>query len=221
MFGSAGSRAADQGARTPTVQAAVLADEVRLARSRCLYLVLDPAAGTASLRRQNIELLEFAVTVSVSDAGRSGGHRLAWPALCFTLESELPEIERPRLSPPAQPGNSAAAPASPTVAELQAERERFLSLLPTNYKLLFAPDLEVTISGESGAVTARDRGRRVGRLLAATWHGLAAALTGNHNGEHNPRLQLLVLVTPAEARRLYLALEPDMSLLVVPSSSAE
>lgn len=194
-------------------RAAFLQEEIRLAKSKQLYLVLDSEAGTLTLKRQHVDLLTLPVEARAGLSRLGGIHRLTWPALSFTHDSKLPEIERPLVNPPQKAADDSTAVVPITVEALQAVRDRFLQGLPSSFQLSFAPDLDVIVRGESRPPTLADRRHRAGRSLAESWRNLGNLLTG-----HRPhRLRLLLVMTPQEARRLYLALEPELSLLVLPA----
>ncbi len=194
----------------PTARAAFLREEVRLARSRALYLVLDPGSDRLFLRRQHVDLLDIPVRARAGLPRWVGERQLTWPAYRFTLVSPLPMPPRPRVDQPRRAeGDTAAAPIS--VDDLQSARDRFLAQLPVDFRLEFAPELDVRVSGSGSSSPLNDRWQRGRRALREAWRNLGDRLAGRP-----PRLRLLLEMSPDDARRLYLALEPETALLVAP-----
>lgn len=196
-----------------TAQETFLKEEMALAGSPKPYLVLDPVQATLTLRCRHVDLLTWPVTATVSHSRLAGSRALEWPAFRFDLVSELQLPERPRVRPGSGEEGNRASPQGPqTVEAIQAVRDRFLQDLPARFRLTFEPDLDLVVQGESGPRNLAERARAAGRRLAEPWRALAGRMAGRR-GEN---LELRLVMSPAEARRLHLALEPGIALLVVP-----
>jgi hypothetical protein len=206
-------------AADPAVRREALLAEIELAQSKQLYLVVDPAAGEVQLAIQNVVLRRFPAEMRV---GLPAGHPEVWPAAVFKLHSGLPEFERPVIRPPEKPvvdtrTTGPAAPAEPDTDasakrspdDLLDERNRALAGVPTVYVLHFDPGLDILVRGEAEASGFTG-------LLRKSWKSLGegvgrgfARLTGK------PRtLHIVMKMAPEDARRLGLALAPQMPLLI-------
>jgi len=204
-------------ARTPggTVErarAAAAETELEAARSHRLYLVLDPSGPVLDLKADGLVLRRFPVESAVLGRSRLVAGELAWPAFGFTLVSELPETERPRIpiqAPEADPANAQApvhATAKPAFSEAQ---DAAFGRTPTYYRLRFDPPLDVSILGEAGVANLPGRLWRARHRLIEGWEALLAACRGQ---TVPPRVVLTM--TPDEARRLFVTLLPKMRLVV-------
>lgn len=194
------------------VRTAALAAEVSAARSHRLYLVLDPFGPAVELKADGLLLRRFPVERALFGRSRLAGGDLAWPAFGFTLASEIEEPERPRIpipsapAPEAAPGTATPATASPDFD--RARREAFAKA-PTHYRLRFYPTLDVSVLGEAGVAHLPGRLWRARHRLVEGWEAVALAL----RGEPIPPRVVLVM-TPDEARRLYVTLLPRTRLLI-------
>ncbi|MBU2502003.1 hypothetical protein KJ682_11800 [bacterium] len=189
-------------------RAVFLRQEIELASGKPAYLVLDVSRGVLSVRRKHVELLAIPVTATVMVPGGGGDRRPVWPGSKFTLASALQEIERPRIDPPEKAeGDTTAAPV--TVGDIQAARDRYLQAHPSRYRLTFDPGLEVEVLGFDPS--HGEGGAGLGVRLGDAWRDLGHRLAGRERG-------LLLRVTMDEqlARRLYLTLEPGITLLIAP-----
>ncbi len=157
------------------------------------------------LRRRGVDLLEIPVRATVGLPLRAGRVAAAWPAVRFDLASPLTRPDPPRLAV----RDTAAPP--PTVEALDAARDRYLRRMPARYRLQFEPALIVAVAGEHEPPTVADRWRRAARRATEAWRDLGDLASGRP-----PRLRLLLAMSAAEARRLYVALEPELSLLIAP-----
>ncbi|HOX26921.1 MAG TPA: hypothetical protein PLL30_14200 [Candidatus Krumholzibacteria bacterium] len=210
---------------------AFLRTEIKAARSRTFYLVLDPAAATLQLRLQHVDLLSLPVKARFGRPRWAGGDAPIWPAIACTLATHVEEPERPLLKP-GQPegaggegGETGGGPAagaadssSPaiTVEAIQAARERFMEGLPAKYWLEFEPDLDILVLGETATTGLGGWWRGFRWSLGEAWQGMLDGLA-----RRQPRTRLILEMSPADARRLYLVLEPKMALLIEPPAPAE
>ena len=209
----AGAAGADQPAASSSAHEAFLRAEIKAARSRAFYLVLDPVAETLQLRLKHVDLLTVPVRARLG--GPRGGGTALWPAVACSLTTSVSEPERPRLTPPRRAaGDTATAPAL-SVEAIQAARDRFMNGLPACYRLAFKPDLVVEIVGEAPQPGAGDRWRRAGRRFASAWRGLGERLL-----RRSPYAVLELRMSAPDARRLYLARVPGMLLLIAPPVGA-
>ena len=193
-------RAADAADRSSALRA-----EIALAGAKKLYLVFCPASGELQLRIQGVVLRRFPATARVA-VPRS--HPVDWPASTFTLRDGIPQYVRPVVRAPEVGAGEADGGVTPD--ELVANRNRALEGMPAVYRLRFEPELEVLVRGETGAGVA-SAWRRFWSTLGGDLSDGAARLTGR------PRPLVLVLRTgPEDARRLALALQPEMPLLILP-----
>jgi len=208
------SPAARGGARgaADRVRGLSAAAELETARSHRLYLVLDPAGPAVELRADGLPLRRFPVESALFGRSRLAQGELAWPAYAFTLVSELPEPERPKIpiqSPAADPANARAPLPATAAPAFGAAREEALAKVPAYYRLRFDPPLDVSVLGEAGVAGLPGRLWRARHRLVEGWEALAAALRGR---EVPPRVVLVM--TPAEARRLFAVLLPRMRLVL-------
>lgn len=199
---AAGETPADAAA----VHAAFLHAEIEAARSRELYLVLDPAAGRLEVRAEGQALLALPVERAVL-AHADRGATPSWPALSFRLAGEPPAVRRPVLTPP--DGSAAAAPAPPPAPgerlDFRArQRRELLDRAPASYLLRFEPALEVAVEGDGAAAPGTGGWRETRARLAARF------------GAPRPPDRLRLVLPADAARRLCLTLGPSMRLLVAP-----
>lgn len=186
-------------------RAAFLHAEVEAARSRELYLVLDPAVATLEVRAEGQTLLVLPVERAVLTRAPGGG-TASWPALSFRLAGEPPTVRRPVLTPP--DGRAAATPAPPPSPgerlDFRArQRRELLDRAPASYLLRFEPGLEVAVEGDGAAAPGTGGWREAGARLAARL------------GADRPPDRLRLVLAADAARRLCLTLRPAMPLLVV------
>jgi hypothetical protein len=229
----AGGDAAGHGA----ARAAFLQYEFDAARSQKFYLVLDPSARALELRLIGVTLRRFPLESAVIGVSRlHGGGTPQWPALTFTLASEVDEPDRPVITPPsagqeqasvapasgAAPaasgdasadGSAAAKPAS-LAESLSSYRAQTYAGIPPVYRLHFEPDLDVVIRGEPPAQDFKSRMRRLKYQFDEGWSGFMHWVKGQPIST-----RVTLFMTPDDARRLYLALDPSIPLLVAPVGS--
>ena len=169
--------------------------------------MLDPAAEVLQLRLKHVDLLSIPVRARLGRPLRTGDGGMIWPAVACTLTTQVAEPERPLLRPPQRAGSDTTAAPALSVEDIQAARDRFMLGLPARYRLAFEPGLVVEIVGEAQQNDVGSRWRRAGRGLASAWRDLL----------HRTSVQHLELwMSEGDARRLYLALTPRMTLLITP-----
>lgn len=220
------------GAANGAAGAAFLQYEFEAAKGQKFYLVLDPAARALELRLIGVTVKRFPLERALIGVSRlQGGGTPQWPALAFTLASEVDEPDRPVITPPTagqeqasvQPASGAApaaesdgdgsAPARPlSLADsLSSFREQTYAGIPPVYRLHFEPDLDVVIRGEPPAQDFKSRMRRHWFHFQEGWSGFRHWLSGQPIST-----RVTLFMTPDDARRLYLALDPSIPLLVEP-----
>ena len=205
-------RARDRAHLLERARSPALSAELETARSHQLYLVLDPAGPALELRADGLPLRRFPVESALFGRSRIAAGELAWPTYSFILVSELQEPERPKIPiqpPAADPANAKAPLPATAAAAFGAAQEEALAKVPAYYRLRFEPPLDVSILGEAGVAGLPGRLWRARHRLVEGWEALASALRGR---EVPPRVVLTM--TPAEARRLFVVLLPKMRLVL-------
>ena len=226
------------GAGNGAARAAFLQREFEAAKGQKFYLVLDPAARALELRVIGVTVKRFPLERAMIGVSRlRGGGTAQWPALAFTLASEVDEPDRPVITPPTAGQEQASvqaasgAPAAPdgdaggdsSVAakpvsladSLSSFREQTYAGIPPVYRLHFEPDLDVVIRGEPPAQDFKSRVRRQWFHFQEGWTGFRHWLSGQPIST-----RVTLFMTPDDARRLYLALDPSIPLLVEPVGAA-
>jgi hypothetical protein len=180
--------------------------EIDLAESKQVYAVLDPNAGEVRLELATVVLQRFPAIITVGTPREMGGSTTRWPAMVFTLESGMPEMQRPTIIPP-DPGGAAGAdstkPAAPT-ENLLEQRDRMIASVPAHFTLLFSPTLEMIIAGEDDS--------------HGTWATMRERLNNTLARLRKQELPMRVRlqVSAPDARRFGLALRQGMQMLVMP-----
>lgn len=220
-------------AAIPVARALFVEEELKAAKSQKFYLLLDPEQGTLDLRLIGVTVRRFPIEQAVIGVSRlKGGGAPQWPALGFTLASEVDEPDRPVITPPAagqeqatvlpasDAGTAAAAEASPdgTAAapasladSLSSFREKTYAGIPPVYRLHFEPALDLVIRGEPPAQDLSSRIRRRWYHFEEGWSGFVHWIQGRPIAT-----RVTVFMSPDDARRLYLALDPSIPLVVRP-----
>jgi hypothetical protein len=162
---------------------------------------LSLEAELVAARSRDLYLRRFPVERALFGSPRLGGAVDRWPAAGFRLVSELPEPERPKIRVPKK-GTSKAQLGGPVT-------EADIAGVPTHYRLRFAPALDVSVLGEAGLPELPGRLFRLRHRLLEGW----GALFGRLAGEPLPPRVVLVM-KPEDARRLFVALKPDINLVV-------
>ncbi len=216
------------------MRAAFLQHEFEAAKGQKFYLVLDPAARVLELRVIGVTLKRFPLEQAMIGVSRlRGGGTPQWPALGFTLASEVDEPDRPVITPPTAgqeqasvQAASAAAPApggdasgdgsanakpASLADSLSSFRQATYAGIPPVYRLHFEPNLDVVIRGEPPAQDFRSRMRRLWFQFEEGWTGFRHWMKGQPIST-----RVTLFMTPDDARRLYLALDPSIPLLVEP-----
>ncbi len=218
-------------AATPAARAAYIQEELKAAKSQKFYLVLDPEERALELRLIGVTVRRFPLERAVIGVSRlEGGGAPQWPALGFTLASEVDEPDRPVITPPAegqeqatvQPANGAAAEpsrdgsaaaATPSLADsLSTFREKTYAGIPPVYRLHFDPPLDLVIRGEPPAQDVSSRMRRLWYQFEEGWSGFLHWMKGQPIST-----RVTVFMSPDDARRLYLTLDPAIPLVVKPA----
>lgn len=194
--------AAGAASRLPRARAAHLEAELAAARSHRLYLVLDPWTRRLDLKADGLLLRRFQLAGALWGRPWLVRGEPAWPAAGFALVTEIAEPDRPRIP---------VGPASKGVALTEAERRRdqLLAQAPTHFRLRFEPGLDLAIRGEAGVDVLPGRLYRLRHRLVEGYENLALLLLRR---PLPPRVVLTL--PPEEAQRLFLALQPEMQLLV-------
>jgi hypothetical protein len=197
-------------------RAAHLRAELTAAASHAVYLALDPLGRHLDLKVDGLLLRRFEIDSARFSRPRLGGAPAVWPASRFTLVTEIPEPERPRIpiqTPEEEPAQTTASGAKPQAARqslaVSDAREEALAKMPTHYRLRFAPLLDVSIRGEAGSETITRPLSRFGDRLLEGWRNAARTVFGRANP---PRVVLTL--APDEARRLFMTLDPKIQLVI-------
>jgi len=205
---------------------AYLAAELAAAKSKAFYLVFDPGAAALDLKIEGVRVHRFAL--ERADFGRtrfSGGER-RWPAVSYTLTTEIPEPERPRIEVQKQEdvdkaldeaikkaiarGKKPAGELPETAGEKVAKQSALEDPdAPLQFELEFDPGLVLVVRGEPAAAGFDDYMRRFGHSLVEGWEGLLLRLGG-----HEPTPRIVAWLSPQDARRLQKALAPELKLLL-------
>lgn len=216
---------------------AYLAAELKLAQEQKFYIVFDPQVPELQLRLAGVVVHRFGLTsASIGQPRLQGGREAVWPAVQFTLANELPMPDRPQVNP--EKGKEGAAQASepqgdsssdgsagqttadgssqvktPPVPKLALSLEEYrketYKKIPTVYRLLFEPGLDVVVRGEPGAEDWRSRWRRFSWKMDEGWNGFARWM------QDRPQTTRLVFyMDTREAQRLYMVLDPKIPFLI-------
>jgi hypothetical protein len=188
--------------RIPAARAAHLEAELAAAESHRLYLVLDPWTRRLDLKADGVVLRRFVAEGALWGQPRLAGGAAAWPAAVFSLRTEIAEPDRPRI-PVGAPSKGVA------LTEAERRRDELLSQAPTHYRLRFEPALDLSIRGETGIEVLPRRLSSLRHLVLEGWENAALTLLRR---PLPPRVVLTL--RPEEAQRLFLALQPEMQLLV-------
>lgn len=183
----------------------ILRHQIDLADSKEVYAVLDPTAGEIRLELSSVVLRRFPAAISVGEPRKAGGGALHWSTLIFTLESGMPEMERPTIVPASADGAApdTTKPVGPT-EDLLKQRDRLIASVPAHYVLEFSPHLEMLVAGEEDT-------RSTWEKLRERFHNVMARL----RGQELP-MRVRLQVTADDARRFGLATRQGMKMLVLP-----
>jgi hypothetical protein len=204
-----------------------LTEELAAAKSKQFYLVFDEVAPAIDLKIEGVRVHRFAL-----DRAEFGQSRLAgtgprqWPAVSFSLVSEVPEQDRPRIHvekadeadkardvvirKALERGEKPAGELSQTAGEKVAQLYRTDDVdAPVTFRLQFEPDLVLVVRGEPRATDLDSRVRRAKYALLDGWQGFWLWLSGEPIAT-----RVVVHLPPEDARRLFKVLVPQIRLLV-------
>jgi hypothetical protein len=156
----------------------------------------------------------------------SGGGERRWPAVSYTLTTDIPEPERPRIEVQKQEdvdkaldeaikkaiarGKKPAGELPETAGEKVAKQSALADPdAPLEFVLEFDPGLVLVVRGEPAAAGFGDYMRRLGHALVEGWEGLLLRF-----GDHPPTARIVAWLPPQDARRLQKALAPELKLLL-------
>ena len=208
-------------------RAAYLSEELAAAKSKQFYLVFDDSAPAIDLKIEGVRVHRFAL-----DRAEFGQSRLAgmgprqWPAASFSLVSEVPEPDRPRIQVEKADESAKARDAEIRKALARGERpagelsqtagEKVAKLYrtddaeaPLTFRLQFEPDLVLVVRGEPRATDFGSRVRRMKYALQDGWQGFFLWLR-----DEPIATRVVVHLPPEDARRLFKVLVPKIRLLV-------
>lgn len=206
---------------------AYLAAELAAAKSGAFYLVFDPGAAALDLKIEGVRVHRFALDRADFGQSRfSGSGERRWPAVSYTLTTEIPEPERPRIEIQRQEdadkaldeaiqkaiarGKKPAGELPETAGEKVAKQAALDDPdAPLQFELEFDPGLVLVVRGEPAAAGFGDYMRRLGHSLVEGWEGLLLRFGGDR-----PAARIVAWLPPQDARRLQKALAPDLKLLL-------
>jgi hypothetical protein len=206
---------------------AYLAAELAAAKSKAFYLVFDPGASALDLKIEGVRVHRFALERAEFGRSRfSGGGERRWPAVEYTLTTEIPEPERPRIEVQKQEdadkaldeaiqkaiarGKKPAGELPETAGEKVAKQSALADPdAPLQFVLEFDPGLVLVVRGEPAAAGFGDYMRRLGHSLVEGWEGLLLRFGGDQ-----PAARIVAWLPPQDARRLQKALAPELKLLL-------
>jgi len=206
---------------------AYLAAELAAAKSKAFYLVFDPGASALDLKIEGVRVHRFALErADFGQARFSGGGERRWPAVSYTLTTDIPEPERPRIEVQKQEdvdkaldeaikkaiarGKKPAGELPETAGEKVAKQSALADPdAPLEFVLEFDPGLLLVVRGEPADAGFGDYMRRLGHSLVEGWEGLLLRF-----GDHPPTARIVAWLPPQDARRLQKALAPELKLLL-------
>ena len=206
---------------------AYLTEELAAAKSKLFYLVFDETVPALDLKIEGVRVQRFAL-----DRADFGQSRLAgvgarqWPAPSFSMVSEVPEPDRPRITvekadatdkardaaikAALERGDKPAGELSQTAGEKVARLyQTDDAVAPLTFRLQFEPDLMLVVRGEPRAMDLGSRMRRMKYALQDGWQGFSLWLRGEPIAT-----RVVVHLPPEDARRLFKVLTPQIRLLV-------
>lgn len=184
----------------------VYSAQLEAAESGQLHLVLDPKAKQLGLCAENVLLMAFPIIqgrVQGLPEGELG-------TVVFTLETNLPEPERPDLTGGPSEETSAAARS----VLISTWREGQLDQSPTEYGLDFRPGLRLVVHS-AGEASWEGGTRWWVRRLKESWQAMLQSIRNEDSG-----MEVEISLKAEMAQRLYQALIPDMILVVAPGGLA-
>lgn len=206
---------------------AYLAAELAAAKSKAFYLVFDPGASALDLKIEGVRVHRFVLDRAEFGQSRfSGSDERRWPAIAYTLTTDIPEPERPRIEIQKQEevdkaldeaiqkaiarGKKPAGELPETAGEKVAKQSALEDPdAPLQFVLEFDPGLVLVVRGEPAAAGFGDYMRRLGHALVEGWAGLVHRLGGDPAA-----VRFVAWLPPQDARRLQKALAPELKLLL-------
>lgn len=171
--------------------------ELEIAGSSEIYLVLDVDRHRLDVQAQGVTLRSWPLGEARWAMPRLSRDQPSRPIGIYRVTRELPLPERVRLVPPA-PG------APPPAADPRPKRAEWIAQIPTDYRVSLEPHLDVRVVGQPP-----DEVSLPNPSLGDRWANLRA---GFSDAPAAPRL--LVVLSPADARALYLLLRPGTGFIV-------
>lgn len=206
---------------------AYLSEELAAAKSKAFYLVFDPGAAALDLKIEGVRVHRF--TLDRADFGQprlGGSSERHWPAVAYTLTTDIPEPVRPRIQIQKQEdadkaldaaikaaiarGKKPAGELAETAGEKVAKENKVEDPeAPVSFVLEFDPGMVLVVRGEPDATDLGSILRRAGYSLKEGWEGILHWLRGD-----TPTMRVVAWLPPEDARRLYKVLVPELRLLV-------
>lgn len=204
-----------------------LTEELAAAESQEFYLVFDPGVPVLDLKIEGVAVHRFALDKAEFGQSRfAGAGPRQWPAVSFSLVSEIPEPDRPQIdiqqadeadkSQDASIKRAIAKGQRPTGELSQTAGEKIAGLYqkddgtaPMTFRLQFEPDLVLVVRGEPRAMDIGSRLRRIKYTLQEGWQGFGLWL-----GNKTIATRVVVYLPPQDARRLFKVLSPQIKMLV-------
>jgi hypothetical protein len=209
------------------LRASFLTEELAAAKSQDFYLVFDGSAPALDLKIEGVRVHRFALDKAEFGQSRlAGAGRHQWPAVSFSLVSEIPEPDRPQVeiqqSDDADKKQDAAIKQAiakgqqPTAELSQTAGEKLAHMnqqdnasAPLTFALQFDPGMVLVVRGEPRAMDFGSRMRRIKYALQEGWQGFYLWLSGKP-----VTTRVVVYLPPEDARRLFKVLGPEIRLLV-------
>jgi hypothetical protein len=209
------------------LRASFLAEELAAAKSQDFYLVFDGSAPAMDLKIEGVRVHRFELDKAEFGQSRlAGAGRHQWPAVSFSLISEIPEPDRPQVEiqqsdeadkqqdaaikqaivKGQQPAGELSQTAGEKIARLNQQDN---AAAPMTFALQFEPGLVVVVRGEPRAMDFGSRMRRIKYALQEGWQGFYLWLS-----DKAVATRVVVYLPPEDARRLFKVLTPEMKLLV-------
>lgn len=201
--------------------------ELAAATSKQFYLVFDGSGPAIDLKIEGVRVHRFALdSAEIGQSRLAGSGQRHWPSTTFSLVSEIPAPDRPkieieksdqarkerdaRIKQALAKGQKPAGELSQTAGEKVAQLYLLDDLTaPMTFSLQFEPDLVLVVRGEPKAVDLGSRMRRAKYTLQEGWQGFGLWLTGK-----TIATRVVAYLPPEEARRLFKVLTPEIKLLV-------
>lgn len=209
-----------------------LTEELAAARSQKFYLVFDSSVPALDLKIEGVAVHRFALDKAEFGQSRfAGTGRRQWPAVSFSLVSEVPEPDRPQIeiqqadeadktqdasikraiAKGQRPAGELSQTAGEKIARLYQKDD---GTAPMTFALQFEPDLVLVVRGEPRATDIGSRVRRIKYTLQEGWQGLGLWLRNK-----TIATRVVVYMPPQDARRLFKILDPQIKLLVYAPSA--